>query len=50
MNEAARVGNRKITKFCNACFSGEYPTPDVTLDRLRKIEAEREGQRDNVSV
>ncbi|MGB0330501.1 MAG: amidophosphoribosyltransferase, partial [Planctomycetota bacterium] len=50
MNEAARFGNRNISKFCNACFTGEYPTPDVTLDRLRKIEAEREGRRDNVPV
>jgi amidophosphoribosyltransferase len=50
MNEAARVGNRSISKFCNACFTGDYPTPDVTLDRLRKIEAEREEQRDNVPV
>ena len=25
MNEAARVGNRNISKFCNACFTGDYP-------------------------
>jgi len=50
MNEAARVGNPKITKFCNACFTGEYPTPDVTLERLKAIEGERSERRDNVTV
>ena len=50
MNEAARRGNSKLTKFCNACFTGEYPTPDVTLERLKAIEIEREENRDNVSV
>ena len=50
MNEAARVGNPNIKKFCNACFTGEYPTPDVTLDRLKLIETEREERRDNVPV
>ncbi|MBK8180974.1 MAG: hypothetical protein IPK67_19205 [Planctomycetes bacterium] len=24
MNAAARVGNPKIERFCNACFTGEY--------------------------
>lgn len=47
MNEAARAGNPKIEKFCNACFTGNYPTPDVTLDRLRAIETERGEKRDN---
>ncbi|MEM9802377.1 MAG: amidophosphoribosyltransferase [Planctomycetota bacterium] len=50
MNDAARAGNPRIKKFCNACFTGRYPTPDVTLDRLRAIESEREEQRDNVPV
>ncbi len=50
MNEAARVGNPKIEAFCNACFTGQYPTPDVTLERLKAIELEREIHRDNVPV
>ena len=50
MNEAARAGNPKIEKFCNACFTGDYPTPEVTLERLKLIEAEREERRDNVPV
>ena len=50
MNTAAREGNEKIEKFCNACFTGEYPTEDVTLERLKAIEDERGCRRDNVTV
>ena len=45
MNAAARVGNPKIEKFCNACFTGEYPTGDVTLERLLAIEEDRTTNR-----
>ncbi|MEZ5976442.1 MAG: amidophosphoribosyltransferase [Planctomycetota bacterium] len=48
MNQAARRGNPKIEKFCNACFTGEYPTPDVSLESLKAIEKERVAHRDNV--
>jgi len=41
MNAAARAGNPRIEKFCNACFTGEYPTGDVTLEQLTAIEGER---------
>jgi amidophosphoribosyltransferase len=41
MNAAARVGNPRIEKFCNACFTGEYPTGDVTREMLAEIEGER---------
>jgi amidophosphoribosyltransferase len=41
MNEAARAGNQRIEKFCNACFTGEYPTGDITRETLREIEGER---------
>ena len=41
MNDAAREGNSDIKAFCNACFTGEYPTPDVTLEHLKAIEQER---------
>lgn len=50
MNEAARRGNPQLTDFCNACFTGEYPTPDVTLERLKAIETERAENRDNIPV
>ena len=41
MNEAGRAGNPKVDKFCNACFTGEYPTGDITLERMNKIAEER---------
>jgi amidophosphoribosyltransferase len=49
MNAAARAGNPKIEKFCNACFTGEYPTGDITLERLQAIEGDRVANRDEVS-
>ena len=50
MNNAAAKGNPRLESFCNACFTGDYPTPEVTLERLKLIEAEREERRDNVPV
>jgi len=41
MNEAGRAGNPKVDKFWNACFTGEYPTGDITLERMNKIAEER---------
>ena len=41
MNEAARAGNPAIQEFCNACFTGEYPTGDITREVLDAIEGER---------
>ena len=49
MNAAARVGNPKIEKFCNACFTGDYPTGDITLERLTAIEGERNESRSEVT-
>jgi amidophosphoribosyltransferase len=48
MNAAARQGNPRIEKFCNACFTGEYPTGDITVERLRAIEGDRIKHRDEV--
>ncbi len=39
--DSVKEGNDAITKTCNACFSGHYPTGDVDEDRLARIEAER---------
>lgn len=50
MNDAARTGNTKIQRFCNACFTGEYPTGDVTVERLQAIEEERHSHGDKVPV
>jgi amidophosphoribosyltransferase len=49
MNQAARAGNPKVERFCNACFTGDYPTGDITLERLTAIEGERLTSRDEVS-
>jgi amidophosphoribosyltransferase len=41
MNAAAREGNPKVAEFCNACFTGVYPTGDITVERLRAIAGDR---------
>jgi len=45
MNESGRKGNHRIEHFCNACFTGEYPTGDVTRAILEAIEGERQTSR-----
>ncbi len=50
MNEGARVGNPKIEHFCNACFTGEYPTGDVTREMLTAIETERNTSQAQLSA
>jgi amidophosphoribosyltransferase len=40
MNSAAREGNPEIEEFCNACFNGDYPTKDITVEALQLIEEE----------
>ncbi|HKX46122.1 MAG TPA: amidophosphoribosyltransferase, partial [Planctomycetota bacterium] len=41
MNAAARAGNPEVEDFCNACFTGHYPTGDITREVLQAIEGER---------
>jgi amidophosphoribosyltransferase len=41
LNAAAHAGNEKVTKFCNACFTGDYPTGDITAEVLQSIGGER---------
>ncbi len=48
MNDAARAGNPRVEHFCNACFTGEYPTGDITAEVLEKIEGERNSSRQKV--
>ena len=50
MNAAARAGNPRLRDFCNACFTGVYPTGDVTLDRLQRIESERSSHGERIAV
>jgi amidophosphoribosyltransferase len=42
MERAVKKQNPKIRSFCKACFSGQYPSGDVSDDFLVKIEKERE--------
>ena len=39
--QSAKAGNPDLPGFCNACFTGEYPTGDVTPAMLDAIERER---------
>ncbi|QDU64993.1 amidophosphoribosyltransferase [Engelhardtia mirabilis] len=41
MNQSARAGNPSVEKFCNACFTGDYPTGDITPEVLESIAGER---------
>lgn len=40
---AARRGNRKIERFCTACFSGEYPTGNLDASVFEEIEKDRKA-------
>jgi len=42
MAQAVRKQNKKIKQFCMACFTGFYPTGDVSKEILAKIERERD--------
>ncbi len=49
MNQSATAGNPKVKHFCNACFTGEYPTGDITVERLQAIEDDKTKNRDQDS-
>ncbi len=40
---AARYGNEEIEKFCTACYTGDYPTGDVSDEILKSIEDDRKA-------
>ncbi len=42
MEQAVRRQNPAIRSFCTACFTGKYPTGDVSRNYLEQIEQERE--------
>ncbi|MFN0206269.1 MAG: amidophosphoribosyltransferase [Planctomycetota bacterium] len=50
MEAAARKGNDKIERFCSACFTGNYPTGDITTEMLTAIENERLESRETSGV
>ena len=41
LEKAVKKGNKDITNFCGACFSGKYPTPEVTEEVLKEAEDKR---------
>jgi len=41
LEDATEEGNADLTGFCNACFTGVYPTGDVTSETLSQIEGDR---------
>jgi amidophosphoribosyltransferase len=41
LEAAALAGNPQLSTMCNACFTGVYPTGDVTPEMLAAIESER---------
>ncbi len=46
MEKAVRKQNKKIMSFCKACFTGKYPTNDVSRRLLERIEEERDLTRE----
>jgi amidophosphoribosyltransferase len=42
MEKAVRRQNKRIKTFCKACFTGQYPTADVSAQTLKMIEEERD--------
>lgn len=46
LEQAGLKGNRELEKFCTACFDGDYPTDDITLEMLEAIESERSCAQD----
>jgi amidophosphoribosyltransferase len=47
LEKAVSLGNKKLQNFCGACFSGDYPTGDVTPELLEDIESARRIIQDN---
>ena len=43
---AVRELNPKLTEFETCCFSGEYPTGDISEEYLAELEALRAADRD----
>jgi len=47
LEKAVKMGNKKLENFCGACFSGIYPTGDVTPALLNSIEKDRKMAKEN---
>ena len=42
MEKAVSGGNKELTQFCDACFTGRYPTKEIDQKLIEEIEKERE--------
>ena len=42
MENAVSGGNPELKEFCNACFTGHYPTKEIDQQLIEEIEKERE--------
>jgi glutamine phosphoribosylpyrophosphate amidotransferase len=45
MERAVKKQNKRIVSFCKACFTGHYPTGDISTEVLSQIETERNNQK-----
>ena len=49
LHKAVRIGNPQIRHFSEGCFTGKYPTPEVTQELLSKWAVQRNQTRDDFS-
>ncbi len=49
LHKSVRIGNQSIRKFSEGCFTGKYPTPEITKELLSKWALERNKTRDEFS-
>ncbi len=47
LHDAIRRGNPRIKQFSEGCFTGKYPTPEVTPKMLKKMGSTRNKTRDD---
>lgn len=42
MLKAVYLGNPNLKNFCSACFTGDYPTPEINEELIEEIEMDRQ--------
>lgn len=50
LKESCREGNPEVKDFCAACMDRKYPTADVTVEVLERMELTRCGEREESKV
>lgn len=50
LKESCREGNPEVKDFCAACMDKKYPTADVTVEVLERMELTRCGEREESKV